>query len=81
MFQNKFNWLCRCSRFMVVCETNYNRHIITLFNYEKILALHEASCKYVWLRSIIQHVKETYGLSLGKMSSTIIYENNVTCIT
>ena len=41
--------------------------IVTLSNHAEILALHEARRKCVWLRSIIQHVRQTCGLSLGKM--------------
>nr|KYP53874.1 hypothetical protein KK1_000037 [Cajanus cajan] len=34
----------------------------------------------IWLRSVIQHIRETCGLSSGKMTSTIIYEDNAACI-
>jgi len=52
----------------------------TSSNHTEILALHEASCVYVWLRSIIQHVRQICGLSSGKMKSTTIYEDNNACI-
>jgi len=54
--------------------------IATSSNHARILALHEASCECVWLRSIIQHVRQTCGLSSGKMKSTTIYEDNNACI-
>nr|KYP58720.1 Retrovirus-related Pol polyprotein from transposon TNT 1-94 [Cajanus cajan] len=52
----------------------------TSSNHAEILALHEASRECVWLRSVIQHIRETCGLSSGKMTSTVIYEDNVACI-
>jgi len=52
----------------------------TSSNHAKILALHEASRECVWLRFIIQHVRQTCGLSLGKMKLTTIYEDNSACI-
>ena len=49
----------------------------TSSTHAEILALHEASRECVWLRSIIQHVRQTCGLSLGKMKPTTIYEDKV----
>ena len=43
----------------------------TSSNHAEILALHEASRECVWLRSIIQHVRQTCGLSVGKMKPVI----------
>ena len=45
--------------------------IATSSNHAEILALHEASRECVWLRSIIQHVRQTCGLSVGKMKPVI----------
>jgi len=33
----------------------------TSSSHTKYLLLHDVSCECVWLRSIIQHVQETYG--------------------
>jgi len=52
----------------------------TSSNHAEILALHEVSRECVWLRSIIQHVQQTCGLSLEKMKLTTIYEDNSACI-
>jgi len=52
----------------------------TSSNHAKVLALYEASRECVWLRSIIQHVRQTCGLSLEKMKPTTIYEDNSACI-
>ena len=52
----------------------------TSLNHAEILAIHEASRECVWLRSLIQHIRETYGLSHIKGSPTVLYEDNVACI-
>ena len=46
----------------------------------EILAMHEASRECVWLRSMIQHIKESCGLSSIKNNPTVLYEDNVACI-
>jgi hypothetical protein len=55
--------------------------VATSSNHYEILALHEASRECIWLRSMIQHIRETCGLSLDKNISTILYEDNAACIT
>jgi len=52
----------------------------TSSNHAELLALHEASRKCVWLRSMIQHIQKNCGLSSGRMDTTIIYEDNTACI-
>ena len=52
----------------------------TSSNHAEILALHEASREYIWLRSVVQHVRETCELSLEKLTPTVIYEDNAACI-
>ncbi|XP_048605520.1 secreted RxLR effector protein 161-like [Brassica napus] len=42
----------------------------TSSNHAEILAIHEASRECVWLRSVIQHIREDCGLSTGKESPT-----------
>jgi hypothetical protein len=53
----------------------------TSSNHSEIIAIHEASRECVWLRSVIQHIQEKCGLSSIKGSPTILYEDNVACIT
>ena len=53
----------------------------TSSNHAKILALHEASRECVWLRSVVQHILQNCGISSGKMNPTILYEDNVACIS
>ena len=52
----------------------------TSSNHAEILAMHEASRECVWLRSAIHHIQTTCGLSSGKMSPTVLYEDNIACI-
>ena len=49
-------------------------------NHSKILAMHEASRECVWLRSMIQHIKESCGLCSIKNNPTILYVDNAACI-
>jgi hypothetical protein len=55
--------------------------VATSSNHSEIIAIHEASRECIWLRSIIQHIREKCGLSTIKDSSTILYEDNAACIT
>ncbi|XP_021742758.1 uncharacterized protein LOC110708844 [Chenopodium quinoa] len=52
----------------------------TSSNHSEILAIHEASRECVWLRSVVQHIKEVCGLSSGKEAPTTLYEDNAACI-
>ena len=52
----------------------------TSSNHVEILAIHEASRECVWLRSIINHIHKTCGLSYHREVPTILYEDNITCI-
>ena len=54
--------------------------VTTSSNPSKILAIHEASRECIWLRSIIQHIRESCGLSSIKGDPTILFEDNVACI-
>jgi hypothetical protein len=53
----------------------------TSSNHSEIIAIHEASRECVWLRSVIQHIREKCGLSSIKDKPTILYEDNAACIT
>ena len=48
----------------------------TSSNHSEIIAIYEASRECVWLRSIIQHIREKCGLSSIKNSPTILYKDN-----
>ena len=53
----------------------------TSSNHVEIITIHEASRECVWLRSVIQHICEKYGLSSIKNSPMILYKDNATCIS
>ena len=53
----------------------------TSTNHAKILVIHEESRESIWLKSIIQHIHKTCGLSYHKEVPTILYEDNTTCIS
>jgi hypothetical protein len=53
----------------------------TSSNHLEIIAIHEASHECVWLRSVIQHIREKCGLSSIKDNPTILYEDNAAYIT
>ena len=49
-------------------------------NHSEILPVHETSHECIWLRSMIQHIRESCGLSYIKGDPTILFEDNTTCI-
>ena len=53
----------------------------TSSNHSEIIAIHEASRECVWLRLVIQHIREKCELSSIKDNPTILYEDNAACIT
>jgi hypothetical protein len=55
--------------------------VATSSNHSEIIAIHEASRECIWLRSLIQHIREKCDLSTIKDSPTILYEDNAACIT
>ncbi|KAL6322691.1 hypothetical protein AAG906_015377 [Vitis piasezkii] len=54
--------------------------VATSSNHSEILAIHKASRECIWLRSMIQHIRESCGLFFIKDDLTILFEENVTCI-
>ncbi|GJX67015.1 hypothetical protein Tco_0302742 [Tanacetum coccineum] len=52
----------------------------TSSNHAEILAIHDTSQECVWLRSVIQHIGESCGISSDKEAPTIVHEDNAACI-
>nr|GEX88873.1 hypothetical protein [Tanacetum cinerariifolium] len=52
----------------------------TSSNHAEILAIHEVSWECVWLRSVIQHICESCGISSGQEAPTTVHEDNAACI-
>ncbi|GKB02633.1 hypothetical protein Tco_0830722 [Tanacetum coccineum] len=48
----------------------------TSANHAKILAIYEASQECVWLRSVIQHIRESCGISSGQDTSNVRSSDN-----
>ncbi|XP_049391525.1 secreted RxLR effector protein 161-like [Solanum stenotomum] len=53
--------------------------VATSSNHVEIIANHEASRECVWLRSMINLIREKYGLECDKIPTTL-YEDNAACI-
>ena len=54
--------------------------VTTSSNHSEIIAIHEASCVYIWLRLMIQHIQESCGLPSIKDNPTTLFEDNAACI-
>lgn len=54
--------------------------IVTSSNHVEVISLHEASKECKWLRSITRHIQGAFGLPIDN-SPTILYEDNVSCVT
>ena len=54
--------------------------VATSSNHSEILTMHESSRECVWLRSMIQHIRESCGLFSIRNNPTVLYEDNVACI-
>ena len=54
--------------------------VATSSNHSEILAKHEASQEWVWLRSMIRHIQESCGLPSIKSKPSVLYEDNAACI-
>ena len=55
--------------------------VATSSNHSELLAIHEASRECMWLRSMIQHIRDSSGLSPISNTTTSLYEDNTACIT
>ena len=54
--------------------------VATSSNHSELLALNEASRECMWLRSMIQHIRDSSGLSPISNTTTTLYEDNAACI-
>ena len=55
--------------------------VATSSNHSELLAIHEASRECMWLGSMIQHIRDSSGLSPISNTTTSLYEDNTACIT
>ena len=54
--------------------------VATLSNHSEIITIHEASRECIWLRLMIQHIQESYGLLFIKDNPITLFEDNVAYI-
>ena len=54
--------------------------VATSSNHSELLAIHEAHRECMWLRSMIQHICDSSGLSHISNTATSLYEDNIACI-
>jgi hypothetical protein len=74
-------YLFTCENTAISWKSVKQTLVATSSNHSEIIAIHEACRECIWLRSLIQHIQEKYGLSTIKDSPTILYEDNAACIT
>lgn len=67
-------WHCH---FLAFYETNHHNDS---FKLAEIIAIHETSREYVWLKYVIPHVRKDYGISTGQEVPIVIYGENAACI-
>ena len=54
--------------------------VATSSNLSELLAIHEASRECMWLRFMIQHIRDSSGISPISNTATSLYEDNTACI-
>ena len=54
--------------------------VATSSNHSELLAIHDASRECMWLRSMIQHIRDSSGFSPISNTTTSLYEDNTACI-
>ncbi|KAI5441237.1 hypothetical protein KIW84_010626 [Lathyrus oleraceus] len=64
----------------ISCRSQKQTLVATSLIHAKVIALHEASKRCRWLRPVTRHIQEAYGLQTDN-NPTILYENNVACVT
>lgn len=69
-----------CENITISQRSSKQTMVITSSNHYEILALHEASCECVWLRSLIHHIISNCKLSLDTYIPKVIHEDNDVCI-
>jgi hypothetical protein len=63
----------------ILCKSCKQTLIDTSTNNSEIIELYEAAHECEWLRKVINHIQDSYGIEFIR-SPTIIYEDNVVCI-
>ena len=78
--RSQTGYVFRCNRAAISWKYVKQTMVATSSNHSKILALHEASCECIWLKSMIQHIQESCDLPFSKDNPTTLFEDNAACI-
>ena len=78
--RSQIGYVFNCNDIAISWRPVKQTMVATSSNHSEILAIHEASCECIWLRSMIQHIRESCGLSSIKGDPKILFEDNVECI-
>ena len=73
-------YVFNCNGIAISWKSIKKTMMVTSSNHSKILAIHEGSHEYVWLRSMIQHIWESCRLSSIKGNPIILFKDNIACI-
>ncbi|XP_070010532.1 secreted RxLR effector protein 161-like [Nicotiana sylvestris] len=79
--RSQTGYLFTCGGTVISWRSTKQTMVATSSNHAEIIAIHEESRECVWLRSITQHIQETCALTSKENIPTILYEDNVACIT
>ena len=78
--QSQSGYVFTCGDTAVSWRSVKQPMVATSSNHSELLAIHEASKECMWLRSMIQHIRDSSGLSHISNTATSLYEDNTACI-
>ena len=78
--RSQTRYLFTCGNTAISWRSVKQTMVATSVGLWSLLAIHEASRESIWLRSMIQHIRETCGQSSMKNSPTILYEDNAAAL-
>ncbi|KAL6337693.1 hypothetical protein AAG906_037286 [Vitis piasezkii] len=78
--RSQTGYVFNCNGTIISWRSVKQTMVVISSNHSEILTIYEASRECIWLRFMIQHIRESCGLSSIKGDSTILFEDNVACI-
>ena len=78
--RSQTRYVFNCNGTAISWRSVKQTNVVTSSNHSEILVIHKASCECIWLRSMIQHISESYGLSSIKGNPIILFEDNIAYI-
>ena len=70
---SQIGYLFTCGNIVISLRSTKQILVVTSTNHVEILAILEAVCECVWLRSMTQHICGTCGLSFSRGTPIILY--------